>query len=393
MSTQAQTKQHVMNTYARNPITLVEGKGAIVFDDQGKRYVDFSSGIGVNALGYCDPDWSAAVAKQSQLLQHTSNLYYTQPMAQVAQMLCQRTNYSKAFFGNSGAEANEGAIKLARKYSFDRYGKEANRYKILTLVDSFHGRTITTLAATGQDVFHQSFDPFTEGFDYVEVNNLEALKAKMDASVCAVMIEFVQGEGGIHLLNPDYVEALFELCAAQDVLVIADEVQTGIGRTGTLLASEHYHVQPDITTLAKGLGGGLPIGAILCTEKLANVFQPGDHATTFGGNPVVCAGAKVVLEKLNDALLEAVQQKEKVIRQQLTNLPSVKKIDGIGLMLGIQLTDKKATDVIDQCLEQGLIVLSAKEKIRLLPPLTITDTELNEGLAILAKVLMSQPKE
>lgn len=393
MSTIEQTKQYVMNTYARKPITLVEGQGATVFDEFGKKYIDFSSGIGVNSLGFSDSDWSAVVAKQSQQLQHASNLYYTKPMAELAALLCQKTGYSRVFLGNSGAEANEGAIKLARKYSFDRYGKTAARYKILTLVDSFHGRTITTLAATGQDVFHQSFDPFTQGFDYVEANNLSVLKEKLDDSVCAVMIEFVQGEGGINLLDQDYVQALFALCAEKDVLVIADEVQTGIGRTGTLLASEHYQVQPDITTLAKGLGGGLPIGAVLCNEKLANVFQPGDHATTFGGNPIVCAGAKVVLEKIDQTLLAAVQQKEAMIRQQLSNLPEVEQIDGIGLMLGIRLKHKKAMDVIDQCLVQGLIVLSAKEKIRLLPPLTITNSELNEGLAILANVLMSQSKE
>lgn len=390
MSTQAQTKQYVMNTYGRKPVTLSHGQGATVYDDSNKKYIDFSSGIGVNALGFSDLDWSRAVAKQSRLLQHTSNLYYTKPMAELAEMLVQRTNYSKVFFGNSGAEANEGAIKLARKYSFDRYGKEAQRYKILTLVDSFHGRTITTLAATGQDVFHQSFDPFTQGFDYVEANNIDTLKAKIDESVCAVMVEFVQGEGGIHLLDAPYIKELFAICAEKDILVIADEVQTGIGRTGKLLASEHYAVQPDITTLAKGLGGGLPIGAVLCNEKLAEVFQPGDHATTFGGNPVVCAGAKVVLEKVDDSLLATVQQKEAVIRQRLEKLSEVKQVDGLGLMLGIQLTTEKAADVIDQCLAQGLIVLSAKEKIRLLPPLTITVSELNEGLTILENILMSK---
>lgn len=387
MSVQTQTQQYVMHTYARKPVTLVKGQGAVVYDESGKQYLDFSSGIGVNSLGYSDPDWSLAIAKQSQTLQHTSNLYYTQPMAQLAERLCQRTNYAKVFFGNSGAEANEGAIKLARKYSYDRYGKATQRYKILTLRDSFHGRTVTTLAATGQDVFHQSFDPFTPGFDYVSANNLADLTSKLDDHVCAVMIEFVQGEGGIHLLDKVYVQTLFELCAAKDILVIADEVQTGIGRTGRLLANEHYQVQPDISTLAKGLGGGLPIGAVLCNEKLANVFQPGDHATTFGGNPVVCAGAQVVLDKLTPQVLESIQQKEQLIRQHLEKMPEVKKIDGIGLMLGIQLQSKTAAEVIDACLEEGLIVLSAKEKIRLLPPLTISDEELKQGLAFLAKVL------
>ena len=387
MSVQTQTQQYVMHTYARKPVTLVKGQGAVAYDESGKQYLDFSSGIGVNSLGYNDPDWSLAIAKQSQTLQHTSNLYYTQPMAQLAERLCQRTNYAKVFFGNSGAEANEGAIKLARKYSYDRYGKAAQRYKILTLRDSFHGRTVTTLAATGQDVFHQSFDPFTPGFDYVSANNLADLTSKLDDHVCAVMIEFVQGEGGIHLLDEAYVQTLFELCASKDILVIADEVQTGIGRTGRLLASEHYQVQPDISTLAKGLGGGLPIGAVLCNEKLGDVFQPGDHATTFGGNPVVCAGAQVVLDKLTPQILENVKQKEQLIRKQLENIPEVKKIDGLGLMLGIQLKSKKATQVIEACLEEGLMVLSAKEKIRLLPPLTIREDEIKQGLAILAKVL------
>lgn len=393
MSTQVKAQQYVMNTYARKPVTFVEGKGANIYDEHGKKYLDFTSGIGVNALGYCDEEWCAAIAKQSQLLQHTSNLYYTKPMAELAEMLCQKTNYSKVFFANSGAEANEGAIKLARKYSYDRYGKEAQRYKILTLVDSFHGRTITTLAATGQEVFHQSFEPFTTGFDYVIANDLEDLDEKLDASVCAVMIELVQGEGGVHLLDPAYVQALFNLCAQKDILVIVDEVQTGIGRTGKLLASEHYQVQPDITTLAKGLGGGLPMGAVLCNEKLANVFQPGDHATTFGGNPVVCAGAKVVLEKMNSTLLTSIQQKEQRIREALSKIPEVETIDGLGLMLGIQLASKTANDVIEKCLDQGLIILSAKAKIRLLPPLTITMEELTEGLAILTQVLQNETKE
>lgn len=387
MNCQELAQKYVMNTYARKPICLVSGKGATCYDENQKKYIDFGSGIGVNALGYCDEDWSAAVAKQSQRLQHTSNLYFTQPMTKVAESLCLKSGYAKVFFGNSGAEANEGAIKLARKYSLDKYGEAKQRHKIISLVNSFHGRTITTLAATGQAVFHQSFHPFTTGFDYAQANDFADLVAKLDDSVCAVMLEFIQGEGGVNPLNQAYVKEVFALCQSKDILVIADEVQTGVGRTGKFLASEHYGVQPDITTLAKGLGGGLPIGAFLCNEKLADCFQYGDHGTTFGGNPVVCAGAQVVLEKVDESLLQSVLAKETLIRETLEACPEVVQIDGLGLMLGIQLKEKQASAVLDACLAAGLIVLTAKDKIRLLPPLNISEIELKTGLTILLNVL------
>ncbi|MHC5268966.1 acetylornithine/succinylornithine family transaminase [Enterococcus sp. LJL98] len=387
MSIQARAQKYIMNTYARKEPCFVRGEGATCFDEKQKAYIDFGSGIGVNALGYCDRDWQQAVATQSATLQHTSNLYYTEPMVKVAETLCKRSGYAKVFFGNSGAEANEGAIKLARKYSADRYGAKQNRSKILSLVNSFHGRTITTLAATGQAVFHQSFHPFTSGFDYVVANDFEAFLEKADDSVCAVLLEFVQGEGGVNPLDAAYVQEVFRYCQAHDILVIADEVQTGIGRTGKFLASEHYQVQPDITTLAKGLGGGLPIGAFLCNQKLADCFQPGDHGTTFGGNPVVCAGAQVVLDKVDQILLTAVLEKEIFIRKYLAEAPEIVQIDGLGLMLGIQLKTKQASVILEKCLAKGLILLTAKEKIRLLPPLTVSIEELTKGLEILLEVL------
>lgn len=387
MSCQELAQKYVMNTYARKEVCFVSGQGATCYDANNKAYIDFGSGIGVNSLGFCDSDWSQAVARQSQTLQHTSNLYFTEPMAKVAEALCMRSQYAKVFFGNSGAEANEGAIKLARKYSSDKYGTDSQRYKILSLVNSFHGRTITTLAATGQEVFHQSFHPFTTGFDYVAANDFSAFIEKVDDSVCAVMLEFIQGEGGVNPLEQDYVQAVFDYCQEKDILIIADEVQTGIGRTGKFLASEHYDVKPDITTLAKGLGGGLPIGAFLCNEKLAECFQYGDHGTTFGGNPVVCAGAQVVLEKVDEQLLKDVLVKETLIRETLLASPEVVQIDGIGLMLGIQLKTKQASVVLDECLAKGLILLTAKDKIRLLPPLTISQRELKAGLSLLLGVL------
>lgn len=393
MKSQELVEKYVMNTYARKPLCIVSGENATCYDENGKQYIDFSSGIGVNSLGFCNDDWSAAIAKQSQTLQHTSNLYVTQPMAILAEKLCLKTGYAKVFYANSGAEANEGAIKLARKYSFDKYGAAKKRYKIISLVNSFHGRTITTLAATGQDVFHQSFHPFTEGFDYAQANNIDDLLAKLDDTVCAVMIEWIQGEGGVNPLDPEYAKALSAVCQENDLLLIADEVQTGVGRTGQFLASQHYGIQPDITTLAKGLGGGLPIGAFLCNERLANCLQYGDHGTTFGGNPVVCAGANVVLEKVDDGLLEAVRAKEALIRETFAHTPEVMKIDGMGLMLGIQLQQKQAATVVDECLAEGLIVLTAKDKIRLLPPLTISETELKTGLEILLNVLNQPNKE
>lgn len=389
MDIKALDKEYIIGTYNRQNLSIISGNSATCFDETDKKYIDFSSGIGVNSLGYCDDEWSFAVARQAAKLQHISNLYYSEPCVRLAKLLCEQTGYKKAFFCNSGAEANEAAIKLARKYSFDKYGGEANRNKILTLKNSFHGRTITTLAATGQELFHNYFFPFTDGFLYGDVTNIdETLKILSSGGFCGVMIELVQGEGGVIPLDVTFVEKLVSYCEQNDILIIADEVQTGIGRTGKLLASEHFFFKPNITTLAKGLGGGLPIGAIIADEKTCNVFGFSDHGTTFGGNPVACAGAVVVLNRiLQEGFLDDVAKKGEYIKSELCALEEVETIDGLGMMLGIRLKSKNAGDIVKSALENGLIVLTAKEKIRLLPPLNITMEELGQGLLILKEVL------
>lgn len=381
---------NIMNSYAKQDVVIVKGKGATCYDEDGKKYIDFNSGIGVNSLGYADEDWCNAVANQAKTLQHTSNLYYSKPPVELAKALCDKTGYTNLFFSNSGAEANECAIKLARKYSCDKYGVDTNRNKILTLKNSFHGRTITTLIATGQDVFHQHFFPFTEGFHYAEANNIDDVKQKLsDDKYCAVMFEFIQGEGGVIPLDKNFVNELFAFCTENDILLIADEVQTGIGRTGKLLASEIYGVKPNITTLAKGLGGGLPIGCTIVDEKLSTVFSYGDHGTTFGGNPVVCAGANVVLQKVaNDEFLAEVIAKGDYIKKQLLALDEVESVDGIGMMMGVKFKTKVAGEVVKECIQKGCIPLTAKEKLRLLPPLTISYEEIDKGLDILNEVLI-----
>lgn len=386
MNIQETDKQYIMNTYSRQDVVIVSGKGAVCQDENGKEYIDFGSGIGVNALGYCDEEWSNAVAEQAKTIQHTSNLYYTKPAVELAKNLCEATEYEKVFFSNSGAEANEGAIKLARKYSIDKYGKEVKRNKILTLVNSFHGRTITTLSATGQEVFHNKFFPLTEGFEYAPANEWGTVlnKLQTDKKICAVMIEFIQGEGGVLPLTPAFVENLFDYCQKNDILVIADEVQTGVGRTGKFLASQLYGVKPNITTLAKGLGGGLPIGAVLADEKTQGVLSYSDHGSTFGGNPVVCAGANVVMRKLlAPGFLDEVAKKGTYIKKQLLQWNGVEAVTGNGLMLGVALNGKKSSDVVKTCVENGLVPLTAKQKVRLLPPLIISYEEIDKGLAIL----------
>ncbi|WP_295216662.1 aspartate aminotransferase family protein [Ruminococcus sp.] len=386
LTTQEQLNASVMPTYGRFPVVIDHGTGESCTDETGKTYIDFGSGIGTTSLGYCNEAWTEAVCRQVKTMQHTSNLYYTKVQADFAQQLCETTGYSKVFFCNSGAEANECAIKLARKYSFDKYGK--GRHKILTLVNSFHGRTLCTLSATGQDVFHNYFFPFVEGFDYVTANDIADLKAKMDDTVCAVMLEYVQGEGGVNALKQEFVDAVFALCAEKDALVIADEVQTGVGRTGTFLAGEQFGHKADVTTLAKGIAGGLPMGACLASEKCADVLNKGAHGSTFGGNPVCCAGGLAVLQTVTaPGFLEDVQRKAALFREKLAALPGVASVSGLGLMIGIQLTDKKAIDVANAALEEGLLVLTAKDKVRLLPPLTMTDEEIEAGVAILAHVL------
>ncbi len=381
--------EYIIGTYNRQNLSIVSGNSATCFDENDKEYIDFSSGIGVNSLGYCDDEWSFAVAKQASLLQHTSNLYYTEPAVKLAKLLCEKTGYKKVLFCNSGAEANEAAIKLARKYSFDKYGSDVNRNKILTLKNSFHGRTITTLSATGQEVFHNYFFPFTQGFEFANSNDIdEVLSILNSGDYCGVMIEFIQGEGGVIPLECDFVKKLFAYCEEADILTIADEVQTGIGRTGKLLASEHFDAKPNITSLAKGLGGGLPIGAIITDEKTCDVFKFSDHGTTFGGNPVACAGAYVALQRIaDDSFLAEVQAKGEYIKWELSSLPEVLAIDGMGMMLGIRLKSKNAGEIVKKGIEKGLILLTAKDKIRLLPPLNITMQELNKGLSILKEIL------
>lgn len=386
MDTIEQFDSHVMQTYDRLPLVMESGSGRTCTDEDGKRYLDFGSGIGTNSLGYCDPAWADAVCAQVRSMQHTSNYYYTKVQADFAERLCQITGYKRVFFGNSGAEANECAIKLARKYSFDKYG--AGRNVIITLRNSFHGRTMATLSATGQDCFHNYFFPFPEGFVYAEANDIDDLFKKMHNNVCAVMLEYIQGEGGVVPLDSKYVDQLYDFCAKRDILVIADEVQTGVGRTGTFLAGEQYAKKADITTLAKGLGGGLPIGACLANGKCADVLTKGMHGSTFGGNPVVCAGGLAVLEQVaKPDFLAQVLAKGAHIRAALRDCEEVTEITGLGLMLGLTLKTKQAADVKQAAFQRGLLVLTAKDKVRLLPPLNITIGELDSGLAILKECL------
>lgn len=375
-----------MQTYGRLPLVAESGNGRVCIDEDGKKYIDLGSGIGTNSLGYCDEDWANAISEQAHKIQHTSNYYYTRVQSDFAEKLCNATGYDKIFFGNSGAEANECAIKLARKYSFDKYGK--GRHNIITLVNSFHGRTLCTLSATGQDVFHNYFFPFVEGFINAEANSISDLNSKLDGTVCAIMVEFIQGEGGVIPLDTQYVKEVEKICRENDILFIADEVQTGAGRTGAFLTSHLFGVKPDITTMAKGLAGGVPVGACLTTERLANVLVKGTHGSTFGGNPLACAGGITVINKVNTPqFLDEVTNKGNYIREKLSKCDEVDTICGMGLMLGISLKTKKASDILTKALENGLLILTAKDKIRLLPPLNITYDELDEGLSILIDIL------
>ena len=386
MNTIDKFNEHIMQSYGRYPLVMEQGEGRRCKDENGKEYIDFGSGIGTNSLGYCDEKWADAVCSQVRTLQHSSNYYYTAVQADFADKLCAVSGYKKIFFGNSGAEANECAIKIARKYSFDKYGK--NRHNIITLVNSFHGRTIATLSATGQDVFHNYFFPFLEGFINVTANDIDDLKAKLDDSVCAVMMEYVQGEGGVNKLDKEFVDAVYALCAEKDVLVIADEIQTGVGRTGKFLAGDHYGKKADITTLAKGIAGGIPMGACLVGEKCENVLTPGTHGSTFGGNPIACAGGLAVLDRLSsEGFLDDVSRKAEIFRSELEKCSEVESVSGLGMMIGISLKTKKAVDVAKAALDKGLLILTAKEKVRLLPPLTISDDEIKEGLAVLIEIL------
>lgn len=386
MSTIEQFNKYVMPSYGRYDLVLDSGSGRQAVDENGKKYIDFGSGIGTNSLGYCNENWVRAICDQAHKIQHTSNYYYTKVQADFAKALCETAGYTDMFFGNSGAEANECAIKIARKYSFDKYGK--GRSNIITLVNSFHGRTLCTLSATGQDVFHNYFFPFVEGFVNVEANNIEDLRSKLDDTVCAVMFEYIQGEGGVMALQQEFVDEIYRLCAEKDVLTIADEVQTGVGRTGKFLAGDNFGKKADLTTLAKGLAGGVPIGVCLSGEKCANVLTAGTHGSTFGGNPISCAGGLAVLETVNKpGFLDEVARKGAYIREKLLTSPEVASVSGMGLMIGIELKNKKAGDIVKAALDKGLLLLTAKTKIRLLPPLTITYEEIDKGLEILLGLL------
>lgn len=380
--------QYTMQTYGRFDVDIDHGKGATLYDLAGKEYIDFSSGIGVNSIGYANEKWVAAITEQAKKLGHISNLFYSQPYAQLAKKLCERTGMSAAFFGNSGAEANEGIIKMARKYSFDKYGK--GRGTILTLKNSFHGRTITTLTATGQDVFHNYFFPFTDGFRYAEAGSIDAIQEVAGHDVCAVMLELVQGEGGVYPMDPEYVHDLAVLCAERDWLLLVDEVQTGVGRTGTLFAFQQYGIIPDGVSFAKGIAGGLPMGGFLVNERCRNVMGPGTHATTFGGNPICAAAAQVVLDTLDEDALAAVTEKGKYIRARIERmgLSSLGETRGLGLMIGVEVKGEESNKVLAaRLIRHGLLVLTAGSALRLLPPLTITMAEIDKGLAILENTL------
>ncbi|MCI9469076.1 MAG: aspartate aminotransferase family protein [Oscillospiraceae bacterium] len=377
----------VMPTYGRFQVAFEKGQGATLYDFDGKAYIDFASGIGVNSLGYGYQPWVDAVSKQAATLQHVSNLYYTGPMAQVAKTLTARTGMANVFFANGGGESNEGMIKLARKYSFDKYGQ--GRSTIVTLRQSFHGRTISTLAATGQDVFHNYFFPFTEGFKYAVANDLDSVKTACTGDVCAVMMELIQGEGGVLPLDKDFVQSVAAFCAERDLLLLIDEVQTGVGRTGSLFCFQQYGIRPDVVSFAKGIAGGLPFGGIMANEKCKSVLGPGTHATTFGGNPVAAAGACVVLDTLDDAFLASVNEKGAYIRRKVEEmrLPVVQSVRGMGLMVGIGVTCSHK-DAVGKMLQSGLLALTAgSDTVRLLPPLNISYEEIDAGLAVLKTVL------
>lgn len=378
-------KKYVMNTYNRFDIEILKGNGSIVYDEDNKEYIDLTSGIGVTSFGLCDEIWQEAVNKQISTLQHMSNLYYTSPCAFLAQKLCTKTNMSKVFFANSGAEANECAIKVARKYMMEKKGEEY--YNILTLNNSFHGRTLTTLSATGQDKFHELFNPLTPGFVYADANDIDSIKnIANNTKLAAIMIECIQGEGGVNVLDKDYVENLYHYCKDNDILLIVDEVQTGNGRTGKLYSYMNYEISPDIITTAKGLGGGLPIGACLVNEKLENVLVYGNHGSTFGGNPVVCAGAITIIDRLTDSFLDEVKKKGEYIKEELQKESNVESVTGLGLMLGIK-TKKDSKIIISKCIDKGVLVLSAKDKIRLLPALNIDFDLLKKSISIIKQAI------
>lgn len=377
--------ENIMHTYGRYDVCLTKGKGVYAYDDNGKKYIDVSSGIGVNSLGYCDDGWVKAVSEQAGTIQHISNYYYNKVAGVLAEKLTKATGLSKVFFGNSGAEANECAIKVARKYSFDKYGR--GRDRIITLVNSFHGRTIATLSATGQDVFHNYFFPFVDGFDNAIANDIESLKNTITDKTCAVMLETVQGEGGVNILDSEYLQQVRKICDEKDILLIVDEVQTGVCRTGKLYGYMHSGIKPDVVTSAKGLGGGLPIGICMVNDKLKDVMGPSTHGTTFGSNPVVCAGANYIIDTVNTPeFIEEVNKKGAYFKEKLEKIKGVKSVRQQGLMIGIEV-EGNAGDIAKKCTENGLLVITAKTLLRMLPPLNIKYDEIDEALAILKKVM------
>ena len=381
-------EQYVMHAYSRFPAAIDHGKGATLWDVAGKEYIDFTAGIGVCSLGYADEGWVKTVSDQAAKLGHISNLYYTEPYAQAAQKLCTRTGMSNVMFANSGAEGNEAMIKLARKYSFDKYGK--GRGTVITLRNSFHGRTITTLAATGQDKFHDYFFPFTEGFRYADANDLDSVEGVAGHDVCAVMVELIQGEGGVLPLDRAFVQEVADLCAKRDWLFLIDEVQTGVGRTGSLFAFQQYGIQPDAVSFAKGIAGGLPFGGVMANEKCRDVFGPGTHGTTFGGNPVAAAAACYVLETMDEAFLADVKEKGKYLRTRIEamDLPCLGATRGMGLMIGIEVKGERTNrDLAAKLVDNGLLCLTAGSGLRLLPPLVVSQEEMDRGLEIMRNVL------
>ena len=376
-------KQYIMPTYGRFDLCIVKGEGSTYYDENGKKYIDMGTGIAVNTFGANDEEWKNAVIEQVNKIQHTSNLYYSEPCVKLAKVLCEKTGMKKVFFGNSGAEANECAIKGARKFGTDI---REDKNIIITLKDSFHGRTITTLSATGQDVFHKNFTPFTEGFVHVAANDIDELKAAINDNVCAIMIEIVQGEGGINTLNKEYLDEIEKITTENEILLVIDEVQTGNGRTGSMYAFMQFGLTPDIVSTAKGLAGGLPMGATMFGERVENVLPAGSHGSTFGGNPVCANAALSVVNRIDDKLLEAVKENSKYLKEKLLKINGVKSVSGLGYMLGIEIEgDAKA--VASKCIENGLLVLTAKTKIRLLPALNISRDEIDQALAIFEKVL------
>ena len=384
MCVKTNDEKYIASTYARFPLFIEKGKGSLAYDEDGKEYIDLGTGIAVNTFGYCDEEWIGAVTAQLSAVQHTSNLFYSAPDTELAKLLCEKTGFKKVFFSNSGAEANECAIKAARKYAADKKG--GDYYTIITLKNSFHGRTVTTLAATGQDTFHKDFLPLTDGFCYVEANNTEELeKAVKTNKIAAIMFELVQGEGGVIPLDKEFVQKIAQIAQKEDILMIADEVQTGNGRTGKLYAYMNYGINPDIVTTAKGLGGGLPLGATMFGEKTANVLTPGTHGSTFGGNPVCCAGAVNIISRIDDKLLDEVTEKSNYIIEELSKCKGISNITGMGLMLGFN-TLKDSSEVIKECREKGVIVIKAKDKIRLLPALNIPWELLKRAVEVIKTV-------